>query len=374
MAKVLFILGTRPEAIKLCPVLLYMREHAPALQASLCVTAQHRDMLDEVLGIFGVSPDYDLNVMQPGQTLFQSTSRIMAGLEKVLADSRPDMVIVQGDTTTTFVGGLAAFYAGVPVAHVEAGLRTNDMRQPFPEEMNRVLVSRLTRLHFAATQRAHENLIAEGIPAGRVFVTGNSGIDAVLHVNDALVSGRLIPSPWPQLERSRRLLVVTAHRRENFGSGLEAICKALRELARRSDVQLAFPVHPNPNVGKVVGEYLGGMSNVVLLPPAGYVEFVDLMRRSFFLMTDSGGIQEEGPSLGKPVLVFREKTERPEAVEAGTVRLVGCDAKRIVDEAECLLDNPDEYIRRSRIHNPYGDGKASGRITAVVQDFLNQAG
>ena len=323
-------------------------------------------MLDQVLAAFQIAPDHDLDCMQPGQTLTQSTSRILAQLEPVLRAEEPDLVLVQGDTTSTLCGALAAFYQGIPVGHVEAGLRTGDLAQPFPEEMNRVVTTRLAALHFAPTTRAAGVLAAEGVSADRVFVTGNSGIDAVLYVRDALESGALSSSSWPRLDPTRQLIVVTAHRRESFGGGFENICEALLRLARRPDVQIAYPVHRNPNVREPVKRLLAGNPNILLLDPLDYVPFVDLMRRSAILLTDSGGIQEEGPSLGKPVLVMREKTERPEAIEAGTVRLVGTDAGVIERETVRLLDDPAERQRMSRIHNPYGDGSASRHIADAI--------
>jgi UDP-N-acetylglucosamine 2-epimerase (non-hydrolysing) len=362
MIKVLLVFGTRPEAIKLCPVLLHLRERALDFQVKCCVTAQHRQMLDQVLAVFGVEPDYDLNLMQPGQTLAQSSARILGALEEVLTAERPDIVLVQGDTTTTFCGALAAFYSRIPVGHVEAGLRTGDMAQPFPEELNRVLTTRLSTLHFAPTGGAAENLLREGVPPGRIVVTGNTGIDAVLQVSEKLRAGLLAGIELPGLDPSRRLLVVTAHRRENHGAPLEAICQALVRLARRGDVQIVYPVHRNPNIAGPVEQRLGSEPGILLCDPLEYVPFVDLMRRAYLLITDSGGIQEEGPSLGKPVLVMREKTERPEAVEAGTVKLVGTDAERIVRETERLLEDRTEFERMSRAHNPYGDGHASERI------------
>jgi UDP-N-acetylglucosamine 2-epimerase (non-hydrolysing) len=370
--KILFIFGTRPEAIKLCPVILHLRSRPASFQARVCVTAQHRELLDQVLEAFEVKPDFDLGLMLPGQTLFQSTSRILAGLEHVLEVERPDMVLVQGDTTTTLGGALAAFYSKVPVGHVEAGLRTGDPLQPFPEEMNRVLTTHLATLHFAATEGAARNLMTEGIPPQKISVTGNSGIDAVLFVRDGLEQGRLRGPDWPWLDPSRKLILVTAHRRESFGEGFERICAALARLARRDDVQIVYPVHPNPNVQAPVSRYLSGLENVLLIEPLGYVPFVDLMRRACLLLTDSGGVQEEGPSLGKPILVMREKTERPEAVESGTVRLVGTDENRIVEQACLLLDDRLEYERMARVHNPYGDGRASGRIADVILSFLER--
>jgi UDP-N-acetylglucosamine 2-epimerase (non-hydrolysing) len=361
--KVLFVFGTRPEAIKLAPVIRCLRND-PRFEARVVVTAQHRAILDQVLhGVFSIDPDYDLNVMRPGQTLAESASRILAALEPVLDRERPHCVIVQGDTTTTFCGALAAFYQSIPVAHVEAGLRTGDPRQPFPEEMNRVLTSRLAALHFAATERAGGNLRREGVDQENIFVTGNTGIDAVLSVRDTL----------PEFETgAKKMILVTAHRRESFGPGFVSICRALRRLAQRTDVEIVYPVHPNPNVHDAVHAHLRNIQNIRLMEPVEYVAFVDLMRRAYILLTDSGGVQEEGPSLGKPVLVMREKTERPEAVEAGTAHLVGTDEEKIVAETSRLLDDPEEYARRARIHNPYGDGHASARIRDVLINRFSQ--
>jgi UDP-N-acetylglucosamine 2-epimerase (non-hydrolysing) len=365
---VLFIFGTRPEAVKLCPLVRVMRT-AGEVDVRVCVTAQHREMLDQVLSIFAVVPDYDLGAMRPGQTLTEVTARMLSQLGPVLSqEPKPSLVIVQGDTTTTFCGALAAFYAGVPVAHVEAGLRTGDPHQPFPEEIHRVLVGRLTTLHFAATPWAAENLQAEGVAADAVHVTGNTGIDAVLDVATRLAEGTLAPGrDWSELDPSRKLIVVTAHRRESFGDGMQRIIEAIRQLARRDDVQIVFPVHRNPSVAGPVREQLEGNSNVRLTDPLDYVSFIDLMRRSRLLLTDSGGIQEEAPSLGKPVLILREKTERPEAIQSGAGVLVGTDTDRIVKSAVALLDCSDgEYRLRAQVRNPYGDGQASRRIAAVI--------
>jgi len=372
MYKTLLIFGTRPEAIKLCPVVRSLREHPARFDVKVCVTAQHRQMLDQVLEAFDVRPDWDLDLMLPGQTLFQSTSRILAGLEKVLGVEQPDLVIVQGDTTTTLCGALSGFYSRVPVAHVEAGLRTGDLRQPFPEEMNRVVTTHLADLHFAATEMAAENLIHEGVPPQAIHITGNTGIDSVLYVRDALEAGYLPGREWPELDPVKKLIVVTAHRRESFGQGFERICSALARIADRGDVQLVYPVHPNPNVQDPVQRHLAGHPHVRLIEPQSYVPFVDLMRRAYLLITDSGGIQEEGPSLGKPILVLREKTERPEAVIAGTVKLVGTDEDRIVREASDLLDNRAAYESMARIHNPYGDGRASARVSTLIDSFLKE--
>jgi UDP-N-acetylglucosamine 2-epimerase (non-hydrolysing) len=362
--RVLFVFGTRPEAIKLAPVIRRLREWNHRFETRVAVTAQHRALLDQVLDIFSIQPDHDLNLMQAGQTLAGLTSRTIAALEPVLAQERPDWVLVHGDTSTALCGALAAFYAGVKVAHVEAGLRTGDLQSPFPEEMNRVVVGRLSALHFAPTTLAASNLRNEGIAETSIEVTGNTGIDAVLEVRDALAAGTLKATALPTLDASKRLIVVTGHRRESFGDGFERICQALARLADRPDVELVYAVHPNPNVTEPVHRILGNRSNVHLIEPLDYVSFVELMRRSHILLTDSGGIQEEAPSLGKPVLVMRDKTERPEAIEAGTARLVGTDPDRILRECTLLLDSPAECERRAHLHNPYGDGHASERIRA----------
>lgn len=368
--RILFIFGTRPEAIKLCPVVQCMQESGSGLQALVCVTAQHRAMLDQVMECFDVRTDFDLDLMTPGQTLSQITARALAALDPILAAGNFDMVVVQGDTTSTLAGAMAAFYRHTPVAHVEAGLRTGNMMEPFPEEMNRVVTGRLTALHFAPTQSSRLNLLAERTADERIFVTGNTGIDAVLHVAKALEHGQIPAHSWHWLDYSRKLIVVTAHRRESFGEGMDRICEALSELAGRDDIQIVYPVHRNPNVLDPVTRALSGRSNIALIEPLDYASFVDLMRRAYLLITDSGGIQEEAPSLGKPVLVMRDCTERPEAVEAGTVKLVGTDPAKIVGEAVRLLECPEEYDRMSRIHNPYGDGRASRRITETVAKFL----
>jgi len=317
--------------------------------------------------VFDVVPDFDLNLMIPGQTLSELTSRMVASLEPILLAETPDMVVVQGDTTSTFAGALAAFYHQIDVAHVEAGLRTGDMRQPFPEEMNRILVSRIAAVHFAPTERAANALRLERVNPGGIFVTGNTGIDAVLSVCERLDVGTA--QTWPWLDAKKRLVLITSHRRENFGSGLDRSMRALRTLASRGDIQIVCPVHRNPNVIGTAQRLLAGLPNVVLLEPLPYISFVDLMRRSYLILTDSGGIQEEAPSLGKPVLVLREKTERPEAVEAGTVKLVGTNEEAIVREVTLLLDDQAEYERMTAIHNPYGDGRACKRIADVMANF-----
>ena len=370
LIRTLCIFGTRPEAIKLCPLVRRLRSQADRFEVKVCVTAQHRDMLDQILDTFEVVPDYDLNLMQAGQTLSSLTARILSALEPVFAKEKPDLVLVQGDTTTTLAAALAAFYHRIEVGHVEAGLRTGDMGQPFPEEMNRVLTSHLTALHFPPTRRSEASLLQEGVPQSRIVVTGNTGIDAVLQVRDWLDSGSLPAPAWPWLDSSRKLVLVTSHRRENFGPGFRSAMQALARLAERPDVQLVYPVHRNPNVLGPAHEMLGGRPNVVLLEPLPYVPFVDLMRRSHFIITDSGGIQEEAPTLGKPVLVLREKTERPEAVDAGTVILVGTDEACILRAATTLLDDATEYNRMTRMHNPYGDGHACDIIASALEAYF----
>jgi UDP-N-acetylglucosamine 2-epimerase (non-hydrolysing) len=358
--RVLVVFGTRPEAIKLCPVIRALKARPDRFEVLVCATAQHRQMLDQVLEVFGVTPDYDLDVMRDGQCLAEVSSRLLDRLDRVLQEARPDLAIVQGDTTTTFCAGLASFYRKIPVGHVEAGLRTGDLSQPFPEELNRVLVSRIATLHFAPTSRAANNLLSEGVPQIAISVTGNTGVDAVLYTRDRLAEGSA--SCWHGIDHHAKWVVVTAHRRESFGAGFERICAALRRIAELDGVRVVYPVHPNPNVSRVVRKNLSGHARIHLVEPLDYVSFVDLMNRGYLLLTDSGGIQEEAPSLGKPVLVLRDKTERPEAVEAGTARLVGTDIDTIVNETELLLRDDAEYERRRRIHNPYGDGRASERI------------
>lgn len=374
MHRVLFVFGTRPEAVKLCPLIRHLRERSNEFTVRVCVTAQHRHLLDQVLTAFGVTPDDDLNVMAPGQSLLQATSRILAQLESVIESARPDLLIVQGDTTTTLCGALAGFYGRVPVGHVEAGLRTGDPAQPFPEEMNRVLTGRLTTLHFAATQDAANNLFREGVPERNVVVTGNTGIDAVLHVRALLETGTLPGYDEPLLP-GHRLVLVTAHRRESFGAGMERICDALATIAQRPDVEVIFPVHPNPAVRETVQARLVGVPHVRLLEPLDYVPFVDLMRRADVLLTDSGGIQEEGPSLGKPVLVMRDRTERPEGVAAGAAQLVGTDVNKIVEAVTNLLHRLNRGDQIASVHHVYGDGRASERIAdAIVRSgAANQA-
>jgi UDP-N-acetylglucosamine 2-epimerase (non-hydrolysing) len=374
--RILVIFGTRPEAVKLCPLIAALRSSrfCSGLETIVCVTAQHRQMLDQVLSAFEVRPDYDLDLMQPGQTLAALNARLLSGLEPVFAEVKPALAIVQGDTTTTLAGAFSAFYARVPLAHVEAGLRTFDLHSPYPEEMNRVMAGRLAALHFAATDWAAANLMREGIAADAIQVTGNTGIDAVLAIRDALEAGTISDGNRMPVDDARKLVVVTAHRRESFGAGFAQICQAIAELADRPDIRIVWPVHPNPNVTSVVNASLHSRPNVQLIEPLDYVPFIDLMRRAYLLITDSGGVQEEGPSLGKPILVLRDKTERPEAVEAGTVKLVGTERAAIVREAVRLLEDRAEYERMARLHNPYGDGRACGRIAERIASYLDAVG
>ena len=365
--KLLFVFGTRPEAIKLAPVIRHFRENfAEESHVEVCVTAQHREMLDQVLKVFDIHPQYDLNAMQPNQTLASVTGVMLPALGRVLESCRPDLVLVQGDTTTTLCAALASFYARIPIAHIEAGLRTGDLYQPFPEEMNRVVVSKLTTIHFAATRQAAANLDSEGIPAERIEVTGNTGIDSLLYVKCRLENGDLASSCPQFIPNGCRMILVTAHRRETFGVGIQQICTALREIAESQDVHIVYPVHPNPCVSGPVRQLLSGHPRISLTEPLDYVSFIDLLRHAYLLLTDSGGIQEEAPSIGKPVLVLRDKTERPEAIQAGTAILVGTSASDIVANTERLLTNISEYQRRSQLKNPYGDGNASARIGEYV--------
>jgi UDP-N-acetylglucosamine 2-epimerase (non-hydrolysing) len=367
--KVLFVFGTRPEAIKLCPLILRLRDH-PGFQPGVCVTGQHRGLLDRVLAIFKVVPDYDLEVMSSSQSLASLTARILARLDPILATERPDLVYVQGDTTTTLAASLACFYHAIPVAHIEAGLRTGDLAAPFPEEFNRVLATRVAALHFAPTHGAARHLLHEGVPRQRIAVVGNTGIDALFWVRDRLASGRFTGIGGALGGSPRPLVLVTAHRRENFGPGLDAICDALLRLAARGDCEIVFPVHPNPNVRRAAITRLGEVSNIHLVEPLDYVSFVDLMRRAVLILTDSGGIQEEAPSLGLPVLVLRDKTERTEAVASGVARLVGTCPETIVREASRLLDDERARKAMTRIRSPFGDGHACRRIESVTLDFF----
>ncbi|MGV3468699.1 non-hydrolyzing UDP-N-acetylglucosamine 2-epimerase [Limnobacter sp.] len=371
--KLLIVFGTRPEAIKLAPLVKTLQQ-SQMLQVKVCVTAQHRQMLDQVLQLFGIVPDYDLDLMRPEQTLTKLTCNILQGMECVFAQYKPHWVLVHGDTSTTLATSLAAYYQQVGVAHVEAGLRTHNLYSPWPEEANRQLTGRLAGLHFAPTSQAEANLLREGVPKSTIHITGNTVIDALLSVSkrldtDISLNVRLA-NQFPLLDPSKRLVLVTGHRRENFGVGFESICEALREIAAHPGVQVIYPVHLNPNVQEPVRRILGGVSNIHLIEPLDYLPFIYLMKRSHIILTDSGGIQEEAPSLGKPVLVMRETTERPEAVKAGTVRLVGTDRNKIVSETLRLLNDNSAYQQMAYAHNPYGDGQACQRILTTFESLI----
>ena len=367
MYSILIVFGTRPEAIKMAPVIKAL-QNAKGFLVSVCVTAQHRDMLDQVLGLFEITPDFDLNLMKPEQDLFDLTSNVLVRMREVLLSCKPDLVLVHGDTTTSMATSLAAFYLQIPVGHVEAGLRTNNVCSPFPEELNRQITGRVTAYHFAPTEQARLNLLAEQVADEQILLTGNTVIDALLSVversrevpfNDSL----MVQLPFLAAADLPRIILVTGHRRENFGTGFEEICQALHDLAQiHPEVQIIYPVHLNPNVREPVNRILTGVKNVHLIEPQDYLPFVKLM--------DSGGIQEEAPSLGKPVLVMRDTTERPEAVEAGTVKLVGANRERIIEELSRLLSDKSAYKEMSKAHNPYGDGKASDRILEFLGSLI----
>lgn len=370
--KALCVFGTRPEAIKMAPLVGELKRTS-TIDARVCVTAQHRAMLDQVLQLFGIQPEFDLNLMTPNQTLPGLTSTMLVALSDVFSQSRPDVVLVHGDTSTTFAAALAAFYQRIPVAHVEAGLRTGNLFSPWPEEANRRLAGVLTHWHFAPTGIARDNLLAEQVPAERITVTGNTVIDALLQVNHRLENDSVLQASLMAqhefLREQRRLVLVTGHRRESLGQGMEDLCEALARIATRNpDVDIVYPVHLNPRVREPVNRRLSGHRNIHLIEPLDYLPFVNLMRHATLIITDSGGIQEEAPSLGKPVLVTRDTTERPEAVQAGTVKLVGTNTEVIVRETERLLHDPEAYLRMSNAHNPYGDGQASRRIVNVLLD------
>ena len=370
--KVLTVFGTRPEAIKMAP-LVHALAKDPHFEAKVCVTAQHREMLDQVLKLFSIVPEYDLNIMQPGQGLTEITCRILEGLKPVLESFKPDVVLVHGDTTTTMAASLAAFYQRIPVGHVEAGLRTGDLSSPWPEEGNRTLTGHLATYHFAPTETSRQNLLRENIADNRIAVTGNTVIDALFWVRDRVLSDEVLRNEltqrYPFLANGKKMILVTGHRRESFGRGFEQICHALAEIAANNPgVQIVYPVHLNPNVSEPVKRILGHVENVMLIEPQDYLPFVWLMNRAWLILTDSGGIQEEAPSLGKPVLVMRDMTERPEAVSAGTVCLVGTDSQRIVNEVTRLLQDESAYQAMSRAHNPYGDGQACHRILSALKN------
>ena len=380
MKKVLLAFGTRPEAIKMAPVYEILKA-TPGLDVRVAVTAQHREMLDQVLRLFGIKPDYDLNVMKPGQGLTEITAAVLDRLKPVLEECAPDLLLVHGDTTTTLSASLAAYYQQIPVGHVEAGLRTGNIFSPWPEEINRKVTGTIARLHFAPTEAARENLLAESVDPSHITVTGNTVIDALLDVVGRLEENTTLSAKLDEqlgltesLGSGRRMILVTGHRRESHGGGFERICHALAQLAARPDVEIVYPVHLNPNVKGPVERLLGGRHNVRLIAPQEYLPFVQLMRRAALILTDSGGVQEEAPSLGKPVLVMRDTTERPEAIEAGTVKLVGTDTSLIVAEAARLLDDRAYYDAMSFAHNPYGDGLAAARIRDTIANYIGLDG
>ena len=370
--RVLVAFGTRPEAIKMAPVVTALATR-PEIELKVCITAQHRQMLDQVIQLFAITPDFDLDLMQPGQSLTQLTCRILTGMESVFEEFKPDMVLVHGDTTTTMATSLAAYYQQIAVGHVEAGLRTGNIYSPWPEEMNRKIAGAISSVHFAPTKMARDNLLREGVPEQNIHVTGNTVIDALLNVSAKIRKDDAQRTQFDHvfdfLDPQRKMILVTGHRRENFGGGFENICQAIARLSKRDDVQIVYPVHLNPNVQGPVNRILTGCQNVHLIDPQDYLPFIYLMDRSHILLTDSGGIQEEAPSLGKPVLVMRDTTERPEAVEAGTVQLVGTDENAIYKGVTRLLDDQDEHARMSRAHNPYGDGAAADRISKIVSEI-----
>lgn len=375
MKKILLVFGTRPEAIKMAPLVKALQKDTEHFETRVCVTAQHRQMLDQVLEVFGITPEYDLNIMAPNQDLYDITAKVLLGLREVLKDFRPDTVLVHGDTTTSMAASLAAFYMQIPVGHVEAGLRTYNMLSPWPEEMNRQVTDRICTYYFAPTEQSRANLLQENIDAKKIFITGNTVIDALLMAVDIISTAAGVKEKMAkELQEKgytvgdREYILVTGHRRENFGDGFLHICKAIKELAAlHPEMDIVYPVHLNPNVQKPVYELLSGLSNVYLISPLDYLPFIYAMQHSTLLLTDSGGVQEEAPSLGKPVLVMRDTTERPEAVEAGTVKLVGTNAEAIVSNVTALLLDKEMYKRMSETHNPYGDGQACERIIAALR-------
>ena len=388
MKNIMLTFGTRPEAIKMAPLVREFRKYPEKFKTTVCVTGQHRQMLDQVLDIFGIIPDYDLNIMRSGQDLYDVTARVLTGMRDILTSNAPDIVLVHGDTTTSTAAALAAFYRQIPVGHIEAGLRTHNIYSPWPEEMNRQLTSRIASWHFSPTPLSRENLLRENIPGERILVTGNTVIDALYMVVERINTDHnlrkslekgLLQAGYDtsRLEGGRRLVLITGHRRENFGTGFINICEAIKELTRRfPEVDFVYPMHLNPNVRqpihKVFGDSLQGLGNMFFIEPLEYLSFVLLMERSCLVLTDSGGIQEEAPGLGKPVLVMRDTTERPEAVEAGTVRLVGTDYGRITSEVSTLLNDSTAYNSMSKAVNPYGDGQACPRIVGFIDKIINQ--
>mgnify|MGYP003956996321 FL=1 len=377
MKKVLLVFGTRPEAIKMAPVVKEFQKNTIDFETKVCVTAQHREMLDQVLDLFEIVPDYDLNLMKPGQDLYDITSNVLLGMKEVLSDFKPDIVLVHGDTTTTSAASLSAFYQQIKIGHVEAGLRTGDLLSPWPEEANRQITGVLANYHFAPTTTSRDNLLKENKDKKSVVVTGNTVIDALFLAIDKIKNNKDLENQIKnqilnlnyQITDGKKIILVTGHRRENHGQGFINICEALKIIALNNpDIDIVYPVHLNPNVQKPVKEILSDITNIYLIEPLQYEQFIYMMDKSFFIITDSGGVQEEAPSLGKPVLVMRDTTERPEALEAGTVKLVGTDTKLIIKEAQKLLDDKMEYEKMSKAHNPYGDGKACEKIVKFIKE------
>jgi UDP-N-acetylglucosamine 2-epimerase (non-hydrolysing) len=379
MKKILIVFGTRPEAIKMAPLVKAFQSDIINFETKVCVTAQHREMLDQVLDLFEITPDYDLNIMKPGQDLYDITANVLLGMKNVLSDFKPDVVFVHGDTTTTFAASLAAFYQQIKIAHIEAGLRTGNIYSPWPEEANRQLTTQITAYHFTPTSTSEANLLRENVNPSQIVVTGNTVIDALFLALDKIKSNSILKQEiiakltalYP-FNSDRKTILVTGHRRENHGQGFINICQALKTLAQTNpDIDIVYPVHLNPNVQKPVHEILSGITNVFLIEPLQYETFLYLMNQSYFIITDSGGVQEEAPSLGKPVLVMRDTTERPEALEAGTVKLVGTDTAKIIEQAQLLLDSSEAYLSMSKAHNPYGDGKACDKIIHFLSKDLS---
>lgn len=375
--KILIVFGTRPEAIKMAPLAKAFEKHTDSFETKVCVTAQHREMLDQVLEIFAITPDFDLDIMRPGQDLYDVTCNVLLGMKQVLADYKPDVVLVHGDTTTTFAASLAAFYQKIAVGHVEAGLRTGNIYSPWPEEANRQLTTQITTYHFAPTQTSKENLLKENVTEEKIAVTGNTVIDALFLALDKIKTDKVLEqkivhelsTTGYQLQNDKKIILVTGHRRENFGQGFVNICEALKTIALNNpDIHIVYPVHLNPNVQKPVKALLSDVENIHLIEPLQYEQFIYMMDKAYFIITDSGGVQEEAPSLGKPVLVMRDTTERPEALEAGTVKLVGTDTELIIKEAQKLIDNKDAYEHMSKASNPYGDGHACKKVVGYLKE------
>jgi len=377
MQKILIVFGTRPEAIKMAPLVKEFQKNSDLFEVKVCVTAQHREMLDQVLELFEITPEYDLDIMKPGQDLYDVTSNVLLGLKLILVDFKPDFVFVHGDTSTTFAAALATFYQQIPVAHIEAGLRTGDIYSPWPEEANRQLTTQIAKYHFAPTSTSRDNLLRENVKNVNITVTGNTVIDALFLALEKIKSDKQLETGIIQylsrldyeFQDDKKIILVTGHRRENHGQGFINICSALKEIALYNpNIDIVYPVHLNPNVQKPVKELLSNVANIYLIEPLQYEQFIYMMDKSYFIITDSGGVQEEAPSLGKPVLVMRDATERPEALEAGTVKLVGTDIKLIVKEAQKLLDDKEEYIKMSQASNPYGDGHACQKVVSYCKE------